>query len=336
MTAEPATVPVVVIEGPPGCTAPEVERLRAAGKRIIDGFRAPAHPRRGSVCVGVVDNEATAVEALLAVLAGAGLVVEARGDRAVIDRFVDDLRRRGPVDHRAAGGTGAGAAPEPDLSVEARAILGMLAMGLSLGEAAHVLGLARRTADRRLAEARRALGVTRTTEAIAKARRLGWLDPAKRPPGRSGGPPRLIRPGSRRCARRLQGPREARTIRAMTVGSPLIGREAELAALATALDGDRATVLVGEAGIGKTALVRAVATRLDRTMREGGAFATLRGTPYFALRRAVDAALRGDPATVAARLEHRIGPDLLFVDDAQWADEGPSTPWACSSAGSPS
>jgi DNA-binding CsgD family transcriptional regulator len=107
----------------------------------------------------------------------------------------------------------------------------------------------------------------------------------------------------------------------MTAGSPLIGREAELAALATALDGDRATVLVGEAGIGKTALVRTVATRLDRTMREGGAFATLRGTPYLALRRAVDAALHGDPGAVAARLEQRIGPDLLFIDDAQWADE---------------
>jgi hypothetical protein len=39
-----------------------------------------------------------------------------------------------------------------------------------------MLGLARRTADRRLAEARRTLGVSRTTEAIARARRLGWLD----------------------------------------------------------------------------------------------------------------------------------------------------------------
>jgi DNA-binding NarL/FixJ family response regulator len=173
-----AAAPVVVLEGPPGCSRGEIERLRAAGRIIVDGLRAPAHPA-GSICVGVVDSEATAVEALLAVLAGAGLVVEARGDRAVVDRLVDDLRRRGPVDHRTVGGTGAATAAEPDLSVEARAILGMLAMGLSLGEAAHVLGLARRTADRRLAEARRALGVTRTTEAIAKARRLGWLDPAK-------------------------------------------------------------------------------------------------------------------------------------------------------------
>lgn len=188
MTAETATVPVVVVEGPPGCTAADVERLRAAGARIIDGFRPPVRAD-GAVCVGVVDSEASAVEALLAVLAGAGLVAEARADRATIDRLVDDLRRRGFVDHRVAGARGAGVAPEaPELSIEGRAILGMLAMGLSLGEAAHVLGLGRRTADRRLAEARRDLGVTRTTEAIAKARRLGWLDVTRDRQAQTGGP----------------------------------------------------------------------------------------------------------------------------------------------------
>jgi DNA-binding NarL/FixJ family response regulator len=186
MTAEPATVPVLVIEGPPGCSTPDVERLRATGSRIIDGFRPPLHAP-GAVCVGVVDSEATAVAALLAVLAGAGLVAEARADRATIDRLVDDLRRRGFVDHRVVGARGvASTAGEPDLSVEGRAILGMLAMGLSLGEAAHVLGLGRRTADRRLAEARRDLGVTRTTEAIAKARRLGWLELARDRQGSTG------------------------------------------------------------------------------------------------------------------------------------------------------
>ena len=176
MTPDPPNVVVMVVEGPPGCTDHEVERLRAAGVRIVDGFRPPPQAD-GAVCVGVVDSEAAAIEALLAVLAGAGLVAEARADRATVDRLVDDLRRRGPVDHRVAGPVGvAGAGADLALSIEGRAILGMLAMGLSLGEAAHVLGLGRRTADRRLAEARRALGVTRTIEAIAKARRLGWLD----------------------------------------------------------------------------------------------------------------------------------------------------------------
>jgi DNA-binding NarL/FixJ family response regulator len=167
---------VVVLEGPAGCADGDVEALRARGLMIVDGFRVPAQPA-GAICRGVVDGPETAARALLAVLGGAGIVVEASADRATIDRLVDDLRRRGPVDHRvvAAGAAAAG----PDVSVEARAILSLLAMGLSLGEAAHMLGLARRTADRRLAEARRALGVTRTTEAIARARRLGWLERVK-------------------------------------------------------------------------------------------------------------------------------------------------------------
>ena len=60
--------------------------------------------------------------------------------------------------------------------------------------------------------------------------------------------------------------------------------------------------------------------RSDRTLREGGAFATLRETPYLALGRAVGTSLAGDPASVAARVEALVGPDVLFVDDVQWAD----------------
>ena len=167
---------MIVLEGPAGCADGDVEALRGRGLLIVDGFRVPARPA-GTVCRGVVDGAEAAARALLAVLGGAGIVVEAVADRATIDRLVDDLRRRGPVDHRVveAGSSATG----PDVSVEARAILSLLAMGVSLGEAAHMLGLARRTADRRLAEARRALGVTRTTEAIARARRLGWLERVK-------------------------------------------------------------------------------------------------------------------------------------------------------------
>ncbi len=165
--------PVIVLEGPPGCARGDVAALQARGITVVDGFRIPPRPA-GAVCVGVVDGAESAARALLAVLGGAGVIVEARADRATVDRLVDDLRRRGPVDHRVVASPDAAAGPE--ISVEARAILSLLAMGVSLGAAAHMLGLARRTADRRLAEARRALGVSRTTEAIARARRLGWLD----------------------------------------------------------------------------------------------------------------------------------------------------------------
>jgi DNA-binding NarL/FixJ family response regulator len=61
------------------------------------------------------------------------------------------------------------------LDEDARAILRCLAEGQTLGQAASTLNLSRRTADRRLAEARRALGVERTVEAVSRGRRLGWL-----------------------------------------------------------------------------------------------------------------------------------------------------------------
>jgi len=171
-------MPLVVLEGPPGSTRLDVERMRAAGMTIRDGFRAGT---RGSrvVCAGVVAGPADAEAALLTAIAGFGIVVEARAERATIDRLVDDLRRLGPVDHRVARSAPSDdVVPEP--SLEARAILRLLAMDLSLAEAASRLGLPRRTADRRIAEARHALGVRRTTEAVARARQLGWLD---RPPG---------------------------------------------------------------------------------------------------------------------------------------------------------
>lgn len=120
--------------------------------------------------MGTVGSATDAREALLAALAGEGIVAQASADRAVIDRLVDDLRRLGPVDHQFGRG------PErPVVDREARQLLGLLAEGNSLGEAAAVLGLSRRTADRRLAAARRLLGTNRTTQAIARAARLGWL-----------------------------------------------------------------------------------------------------------------------------------------------------------------
>lgn len=164
---------LVVVEGPAGSAAPLVERASASGARIVRELRAPVD-RQPALCVGVVDGPETAASALLAALDGAGLIVEATADRTTVDRLVDDLRRLGPVDHRVGD-----VATEPALDPDARAILGLLAEGHSLGEAAFILGMARRTADRRLAAARMALGADRTTEAIARARRLGWFGPSR-------------------------------------------------------------------------------------------------------------------------------------------------------------
>jgi DNA-binding NarL/FixJ family response regulator len=151
-----------------------VAGLRVAGWAVVEGWIATAPRSERSVRAGAVASQADAEAALLAALDGEGLVVAATGERALVDRLIEDLRRLGPVDHRLGE-------PEtgPNLPADARAILGLLAEGHSLGEAAAILGLARRTADRRLAAARQALGVERTTEAVARARRLGWFRPAQ-------------------------------------------------------------------------------------------------------------------------------------------------------------
>lgn len=161
--------PLVVVEGPDVAHEYAVQELTAGGWTIVAGFAPPTRAGR-SVRSGQIAERPDAEAALLIALGGEGLVVHARAPRDVIDRLVDDLRRLGPVDHRIGEPDAAPAIPQ-----EARAILGLLAEGHSLGEAASILGLSRRTADRRLSEGRQALGVERTTEAIARAKRLGWL-----------------------------------------------------------------------------------------------------------------------------------------------------------------
>jgi DNA-binding CsgD family transcriptional regulator len=145
------------MEGSERALAQRVRELERQGHRIVHGWQQDA----STVCIGQVVDAADAAEALLAVVAGAGLVVHARADRAVIDRLVDDLRRFGPVDHL----TGA-LEPSPELTPVERRLLDRLADGQTLGQAAADLSLSRRTADRRLASARKKLGADTTAEAI--------------------------------------------------------------------------------------------------------------------------------------------------------------------------
>jgi DNA-binding CsgD family transcriptional regulator len=151
------SAPLVVVEGSEVALARRVRDLERQGHRIVRGWRQDA----SIVCVGDVADAADAAEALLAAVSGAGLVVHARADRAVIDRLVDDLRRLGSVDHRTAE-------PErgPELTPDERRLLDRLADGQTLGQAAAGLSLSRRTADRRLASARKKLGAATTAEAI--------------------------------------------------------------------------------------------------------------------------------------------------------------------------
>jgi DNA-binding NarL/FixJ family response regulator len=164
--------PRIVIEGAGQSVDAAVRTAAAGGWLVLDGFDPPFGPTI-TVRHGIVDSAESAAAALLAALGGCGLVIHATASREVTDHLVDDLRHVGHVEHRVLG-----AESSPALEDEGRAILALLAEGLSLREAAATLGLSRRTADRRLATARAALGVTRTTEAVAVARRLGWLHDA--------------------------------------------------------------------------------------------------------------------------------------------------------------
>jgi DNA-binding NarL/FixJ family response regulator len=145
-----------------------IEVARVAGSRLVAGWLAP---RGRATCHGVIESERDAILALRAAVAGAHLVVVARTSRETTDRLVDDLRRIGPVEH-----VSADVEPPPAVDAVQRRLLSLLAAGWTLGEAAAQLGLARRTADRRLDAARRALGAERTAEALARARQLGWLE----------------------------------------------------------------------------------------------------------------------------------------------------------------
>jgi DNA-binding NarL/FixJ family response regulator len=120
------------------------------------------------VVLSVADREA-AVAAVLAAVRGADLVVTATAKRDVIDQLCDDLRRLGTVEHRVE----AAVRPAVTLSADERALLAALLGGASLGEAAAALHLSRRTADRRLATARRALGASSTAEALVLAAQAG-------------------------------------------------------------------------------------------------------------------------------------------------------------------
>jgi DNA-binding NarL/FixJ family response regulator len=156
--------PLVVIEASELALAQRVRELERRGVPVVRGWRQDA----SIVCTGEVTDAADAAEALLAAVAGAGLVVHARADRAVIDRLVDDLRRLGPVEHCTTE-------PEPGaaLTADERRLLDRLADGQTLGRAAADLNLSRRTADRRLASARRKLGAATTAEAIVNYVRGG-------------------------------------------------------------------------------------------------------------------------------------------------------------------
>ncbi len=126
----------------------------------------------------------------------------------------------------------------------------------------------------------------------------------------------------RRSSVQLRHDAGARTIPKVDsdAGANLIGRDSELARVAAALAADRPVWVVGEPGIGKTSLVRAAVARSGRRLYEGAGFATLGAVSYHALPRSLAAEVVGDVEHVAREVERAVGPEILFMDDVQWAD----------------
>jgi DNA-binding CsgD family transcriptional regulator len=102
----------------------------------------------------------------------------------------------------------------------------------------------------------------------------------------------------------------------------LVGREKELDFLAERLQEGRPVAVVGEAGIGKTALLRAGVEAGGRAAREGGGLATLSWMAYLPLARALeDRSLDGDAPHVAdAVVDALQAEEVLVLDDVHWAD----------------
>lgn len=104
----------------------------------------------------------------------------------------------------------------------------------------------------------------------------------------------------------------------------LVGRQAEVDELSDLLRGDRPVVVLGESGIGKTALLRECLAATTRRALFGGALASLSWMEYVPLARALGVRrLTGDPPAVAQKLRAKLGDDgTLALDDLHWADPG--------------
>jgi DNA-binding NarL/FixJ family response regulator len=118
------------------------------------------HARRLVVVTTVASiDDAGAV--LLAAARGCAVAVTVELDEEAAEQFTDELLRLLPT--RAP-------APRHDLDSDQAALIAEIASGLTVHEAARRLGWSRRTATRRLADARRRLGVATTAETLPTGR----------------------------------------------------------------------------------------------------------------------------------------------------------------------
>jgi DNA-binding CsgD family transcriptional regulator len=175
-----------------GMTTPQIARRMGLGRGTVDQVLGAATRKLGAASriqaaamladaeggsggtrrPVAVRNEADAGAVVLAALQGAAVTVDSATDPALVERIQDDLRRLGRDDALRLEPVG----PAAELTPEGLRLLGLLVEGMSLGEAAGSIHLSRRTADRRLAAARLALGAATTAEALITFQRR-WIGP---------------------------------------------------------------------------------------------------------------------------------------------------------------
>jgi DNA-binding CsgD family transcriptional regulator len=101
----------------------------------------------------------------------------------------------------------------------------------------------------------------------------------------------------------------------------LVGRGRELSVLADCLAENRPVVVVGEAGVGKTAVLRAAAAATGQRVFEGGGLSTLSWMECLPLRRAVGDSLKAaDAPAVATQVQRAVRNGILLLDDLHWSD----------------
>jgi DNA-binding NarL/FixJ family response regulator len=101
----------------------------------------------------------------------------------------------------------------------------------------------------------------------------------------------------------------------------LFGRTEPLARLDAAVRAGRPFLVRGEAGIGKTVLVREAIAGVERPVVAGRGIRALRDVPYLPLRRAVsDMPTVGERADVVAAVRARHAGAIVMIDDLHWCD----------------
>lgn len=141
--------------------------LQRQGWRIREGFALPEttwdqHPHH-LVLYGRVNDTDTAQLALLAAIRHAGVVIITDTTTPTGRALLADLTRIGPVHTTPEPPTNPSTTP---LAPEQQALLRRLANGETIASAAAAEYLSLRTANRRIADARKTLGVRTTREAV--------------------------------------------------------------------------------------------------------------------------------------------------------------------------